>query len=131
VIEDDEQQLMVRRILRNGGRRYDQMSKERLVAACLERGVSVSRLALWERRLTEHFPLFQTRRARSPTKEAGDDARACGGKARLINSTCAIVGEKPLAPQASPFQRKEPQSVATVLRGTEASVWQAKSHVCG
>lgn len=46
VIEDDEQRLMVRRVLRNGRRRYDAASKERLVAACLEPGVSVSRLAL-------------------------------------------------------------------------------------
>ncbi|WP_412549058.1 IS66-like element accessory protein TnpA [Sinorhizobium meliloti] len=37
---------MVRRVLRNGRRRYDAASKERLVAACLEPGVSVSRLAL-------------------------------------------------------------------------------------
>ncbi len=44
--EDDEQKLLVRRILRNGRRRYDLASKERLVAACLEPGVSVSRLAL-------------------------------------------------------------------------------------
>jgi len=46
VIEDDEQKLLVRRTLRNGRRRYDAASKERLVAACLEPGVSVSRLAL-------------------------------------------------------------------------------------
>ncbi len=46
MIEDDEQKLLVRRILRNGRRRYDPASKERLVAACLEPGVSVSRLAL-------------------------------------------------------------------------------------
>ncbi|MGX9147749.1 IS66-like element accessory protein TnpA [Mesorhizobium sp. 128a] len=45
-MEDDEQKLLVRRILRNGRRRYDPASKERLVAACLEPGVSVSRLAL-------------------------------------------------------------------------------------
>nr|WP_164831519.1 transposase [Sinorhizobium meliloti] len=45
-MEDDEQRLMVRRVLRNGRRRYDAASKERLVAACLEPGVSVSRLAL-------------------------------------------------------------------------------------
>ncbi|MEI9425778.1 transposase [Mesorhizobium sp. Cs1299R1N1] len=32
--------------MRNGRRRYDPASKERLVAACLEPGVSISRLAL-------------------------------------------------------------------------------------
>jgi transposase len=46
VIEDDEQKLLVKRVFRNGRRRYDAASKERLVAACLEPGVSVSRLAL-------------------------------------------------------------------------------------
>lgn len=46
MIESDEQKLVVRRILRNGRRRYDPAWKERLVAACLEPGVSVSRLAL-------------------------------------------------------------------------------------
>lgn len=46
MIEGDEQKLQVRRILRNGRRRYDAASKARLVAACHEPGVSVSRLAL-------------------------------------------------------------------------------------
>jgi transposase len=46
VLEDDEQKLLVKRVFRNGRRRYDAASKERLVAACLEPGVSVSRLAL-------------------------------------------------------------------------------------
>ncbi|WP_181418342.1 IS66-like element accessory protein TnpA [Phyllobacterium leguminum] len=45
-MEDDERKLPVRRVLRNGRRRYDAASKARLVAACLEPGVSVSRLAL-------------------------------------------------------------------------------------
>jgi transposase len=43
---DDDQKLRVRLVGRNGRRRYDPVSKERLVAACLEPGVSVSRLAL-------------------------------------------------------------------------------------
>lgn len=46
VIESDEQKLLVMRILRNGRRWYDPASKARLVIACLEPGVSVSRLAL-------------------------------------------------------------------------------------
>jgi transposase len=46
VIEIDEGRLVIRRILRNGRRRYDAASKARLVAASLEPGVSVSRLAL-------------------------------------------------------------------------------------
>ncbi len=43
---EEEQKLRVRLVGRNGHRRYDPASKDRLVAACLEPGVSVSRLAL-------------------------------------------------------------------------------------
>jgi transposase len=45
VVEEDAQKLRVRLVERNGRRRYDPASKDRLVAACLEPGVSVSRLA--------------------------------------------------------------------------------------
>ena len=45
-MSDDDQKLRVRLVGRNGRRRYEAASKERLVAACLEPGVSVSRLAL-------------------------------------------------------------------------------------
>lgn len=46
MIESDEGRLVIRRVLRNGRRRYDAASKARLVAASLAPGVSVSRLAL-------------------------------------------------------------------------------------
>ncbi|KJF70188.1 transposase [Agrobacterium arsenijevicii] len=46
MIEGEEKELVIRRILRNGRRRYDAASKARLVATSLEPGVSVSRLAL-------------------------------------------------------------------------------------
>lgn len=46
MIESDEGRLVIRRILRNGRRRYDAASKARLVAASLKPGESVSRLAL-------------------------------------------------------------------------------------
>lgn len=45
-MEEDEQKLRVRLVGRNGRRRYNPASKDRLVAACLEPGVSVSRLVL-------------------------------------------------------------------------------------
>ncbi|HLP69398.1 MAG TPA: transposase [Rhizobium sp.] len=45
-MEDDDQRLRVRLVGGNGRRRYDPASKDRLVAACLEPGVSVSKLAL-------------------------------------------------------------------------------------
>ena len=45
-MSDDDQKLRVRLVGRDGRRRYDPVSKERLVAACLAPGVSVSRLAL-------------------------------------------------------------------------------------
>ncbi len=46
MMSDDEQKLRVRLVGRDGRRRFETTSKERLVAACLEPGVSVSRLAL-------------------------------------------------------------------------------------
>lgn len=45
-MEVDEQKLQVRLVGRNGRRRFEPASKDRLVAACREPGVSVSRLAL-------------------------------------------------------------------------------------
>lgn len=45
-MDEDDQKLRVRLVGRDGRRRYDPASRERLVAACLEPGVSVSRLAL-------------------------------------------------------------------------------------
>jgi len=45
-VEEDDQKLRVRLVGRDGRRRYDPGSRDRLVAACLEPGVSVSRLAL-------------------------------------------------------------------------------------
>lgn len=46
MIERAEQKLVIRRVFRNGRRRYDPSSKARLVAECLLPGVSVSRVAL-------------------------------------------------------------------------------------
>ena len=45
-MEEDDHRLRVRLVGRDGRRRFDPASKSRLVAACLEPGVSVSRLAL-------------------------------------------------------------------------------------
>ena len=45
-MEEDDDKLRVRLVGRNGRRRYEPKSIDRLVAACLEPGVSVSRLAL-------------------------------------------------------------------------------------
>lgn len=67
-MEEDDQKLRVRLVGRNGRRRYDPASKDRLVAACLEPGVSVARLALehgvnanllrkWIKKRTETHPL--------------------------------------------------------------------------
>jgi transposase-like protein len=46
LMSDAEQKLRVKLVGRNGRRRYEAVSKERLIAACLESSVSVSRLAL-------------------------------------------------------------------------------------
>ncbi|MEH2469205.1 transposase [Nitrobacteraceae bacterium AZCC 2161] len=67
-MEEDNQKLLVRLVGRNGRRRYDPASKDRLVQACLGPGVSVSRLALehgvnanllrkWIKKCTEAHPL--------------------------------------------------------------------------
>jgi transposase len=45
-MSDEEQKLRVRRVGRDGRRRYAPGSKARLVAACLEPGISISGLAL-------------------------------------------------------------------------------------
>ncbi|WP_208245732.1 transposase (plasmid) [Rhizobium sp. T1470] len=45
-MDEDAPKLQVRLIGRDGRRRYDPASRDQLVAACLEPGVSVSRLAL-------------------------------------------------------------------------------------
>lgn len=45
-MSDEEQKLRVRLVGRDGRRRYEPESKARLVAACLEPGVSISGLAL-------------------------------------------------------------------------------------
>ena len=45
-MSDEEQKLRVRLVGRDGRRRYDPGSKARLIAACLEPGVSISGLAL-------------------------------------------------------------------------------------
>ncbi|MCY1669016.1 IS66-like element accessory protein TnpA [Rhizobium sp. SL86] len=45
-MSDEEQTLRVRLVGRDGRRRYDPASKARLVAACLEPGVSISGMAL-------------------------------------------------------------------------------------
>jgi transposase len=65
---DEGQKLTVRLVGRNGSRRFDQSSKDRLVAACLEPGASVSKLARehgvnanlvwkWIRKHTQAHPL--------------------------------------------------------------------------
>ena len=44
-MDEDAPKLQVRLVGRDGRRRYDPASRDQLVAACLEPGVSVSRLA--------------------------------------------------------------------------------------
>ena len=67
-VMDEGQKLTVRLVGRNGRRRFDQGSKDRLVAACLEPGASVSKLARehgvnanlvwkWIRKHTQAHPL--------------------------------------------------------------------------
>ena len=70
---EEGQKLVVRLVGRNGRRRFDPASKDRLIAACLKPGASVSKLALehgvnanlvwkWIRKHTQAapFPLSST-----------------------------------------------------------------------
>ncbi|ARO32598.1 IS66 family insertion sequence transposase domain-containing protein (plasmid) [Rhizobium sp. NXC14] len=65
---EESQKLAVRLVGRNGRRRFDQSSKDRLFAACLEPGASVSKLARehgvnanlvwkWIRKHTQPLPM--------------------------------------------------------------------------
>lgn len=67
-MDEEASKLQVRLVGRDGRRRYDPASRDQLVAACLEPGVSVSRLALehgvnanlvrkWMRKAREERPL--------------------------------------------------------------------------
>lgn len=67
-MDEDAPKLQVRLVGRDGRRRYDPVSRDQLVSACLEPGVSVSRLALehgvnanlvrkWMRKAREERPL--------------------------------------------------------------------------
>ncbi|MBP2449117.1 IS66-like element accessory protein TnpA [Rhizobium leguminosarum] len=67
-MDEDAPKLQVRLVGRDGRRRYDPASRDQLVAACLEPGVSVSRLALehgvnanlvrkWMKKAREERPL--------------------------------------------------------------------------
>ena len=88
-MSDDGQKLRVRLVGRNGRRRFETTSKERLVAACLEPGVSVSRLALehgvnanllrkWIKKRTETQSLPPAL-LRQSSMAAMDLPRACDG----------------------------------------------------
>lgn len=83
-MEEDEQKLRVRLVGRNGRRRYDPASKDRLVAACHEPGVSVSRLAL-EHGVNANLPFapwIQIRRKKGNPRESAMETvgikRMCG-----------------------------------------------------
>jgi transposase len=67
-MDEDAPKLQVRLVGRDGRRRYEPASRDQLVAACLEPGVSVSRLALahgvnanlvrkWMKKAREERPL--------------------------------------------------------------------------
>jgi len=86
---DDAPKLQVRLVGRDGRRRYDPVSRDELVAACLEPGVSVSRLARehgvnanlvrkWMKKAREERPLPLVS-AFVPVQIASDMPPASGG----------------------------------------------------
>ena len=88
-MDEDAPKLQVRLVGRDGRRRYDPASRDRLVAACLEPGVSVSRLAVehgvnanlvrkWVKRAKEGRPLPLVS-GFVPVRIAADISSASGG----------------------------------------------------
>lgn len=88
-MDDDAQKLQVRLVGRDGRRRYDAASRDQLVAACLEPGVSVSRLALehgvnanlvrkWMKKAKQDRPLPVVS-AFVPVQLAADTHAPCAG----------------------------------------------------
>ncbi|MCP3477846.1 transposase (plasmid) [Bradyrhizobium sp. CCGUVB1N3] len=109
---DDDQKLRVRLVGRNGRRRYDAASKDRLVAACLAPGVSVSRLALehgvnanllrkWVKKRTETLSVRPSSPAAFiPVQIEGTADRALSGQSRMdavdLPATCdGVRGSAP------------------------------------
>jgi transposase len=98
--ENAEQKLVVRRVFRNGRRRYDPSSKARLVAECLLPGASVSRVAL-AHGVNANLVRKWIKAAKVPGPEGGPFPPAfipvVMEESRLSTETAAARGEKCLA----------------------------------
>jgi len=92
-MSDEEQKLRVRLVGRDGRRRYDPGSKERLVAACLEPGVSISGLAL-----THGINANLLRKWVKDAREAGFSAGSASSPfIPVVAADCSLpVGMRPL-----------------------------------
>jgi transposase len=92
-MSDEEQKLRVRLVGRDGRRRYDPGSKERLVAACLEPGVSISGLAL-----THGINANLLRKWVKDAREAGFSAGSVSSPfIPVVAADCSLpVGMRPL-----------------------------------
>src|SRR5215831_13371051 len=95
ITPDEPFKLETLGVLRNGRRRYDAASKQRLVEACLQPGVSLARLALQHGVNANLLRKWVAKRQlqngngqpapRSPTRSAGEIAvcateRSCAGR---------------------------------------------------
>jgi transposase len=98
-MEEDDQGLRVRLVGRDGRRRYDPASRERLIAACLEPGVSVSRLAL-DHGINANLLRKWIRNAREVRRLAP-------------SSTSAFVPVRVAADRSLPMQSSVPDRTAT------------------
>lgn len=92
-MSDEEQKLRVRLVGRDGRRRYDRGSKERLVAACLQPGVSISGLALMH-----GINANLLRKWVKDAKEAGLSAGSASSPfIQVVAADCSLpVGMRPL-----------------------------------
>ncbi|WP_112772937.1 IS66-like element accessory protein TnpA [Ensifer adhaerens] len=112
-MEEDEQRLRVRLVGSDGRRRYDPVSVNRLVAACLEPGVSVSRLALehgvnvnllrkWIRKATSVHPVPLSSTSAFVPVQVGTD-RALPMQSSALETHATPGGERRLKPERIDF----------------------------
>jgi transposase len=106
-MSDEEQKLRVRLVGRDGRRRYDPGSKERLIAACLEPGVSISGLAL-----THGINANLLRKWVKDAREAGFSAGSASSPfIPVVAADCSLpVGMRPLD-IAVAYGEKQPASL--------------------
>ncbi|MHC2419884.1 transposase [Sinorhizobium meliloti] len=106
-MSDEEQKLRMRLVGRDGRRRYDPGSKERLVAACLEPGVSISGLAL-----THGINANLLRKWVKDAREAGFSAGSASSRFMpVVAADCSLPVGTPSLAMSVAFREDQPASL--------------------